>query len=109
MNVKNITDGITTIVDAAIILPQSRISAPCKDFSATETVIKFVLFIKIKEYKNSFQAFIKVYIAVATIPGATRGNTILTNVTSLFAPSTLAASSIPIGTVLKNPTSIQTA
>ena len=65
--------------------------------------------IKIKEYKNSFHALINVYIAVATIPGPTRGNTILTKVTSLFAPSTLAASSIPIGTVLKNPTSIHTA
>ena len=47
--------------------------------------------------------------AVATIPGMTRGSTILTKVCTLLAPSTLAASSIPRGTVLKKPTSIHTA
>ena len=61
--------------------------------------------IKIKEYKNSFHALINVYIAVATIPGATRGSTILTNVTSLFAPSTLAASYKSSGIFCNTPVS----
>ena len=53
-------DGRTTITDAAIISPQSKISEPLRDLRATATVIFPVLLIKIKAYKNSFQALINV-------------------------------------------------
>ena len=48
-------DGRTTITDAAIISPQSRISEPLSERRATATVIFPVLLIKIKAYRNSFQ------------------------------------------------------
>ena len=53
-------EGITTITDAAIISPQSRISEPFKERSATPTVILEVSLIKINEYKNSFHALMNV-------------------------------------------------
>lgn len=60
MSMKKTTDGTTTSADAAIITPQSKTSCPVKDFSATDTVILLVLFIIIREYKNSFHALMKV-------------------------------------------------
>ena len=49
ISIKNITEGITTTAEAAIITPQSRTSWPSRDFSATATVILLLLFIRIKE------------------------------------------------------------
>src|SRR5699024_11435615 len=83
-----ITGRITT-TEAAIITPQSNTSDPVKEYSATEIGIFSELFINSKANKNSFQVFIKVNIAVATIPGATIGKTICKKVLNFPAPSTL--------------------
>src|SRR5699024_7200845 len=105
---KMITGRITT-TEAAIITPQSNTSDPVKEYSATETGIFSELFINSKANKNSFQVFIKVNIAVATIPGATIGKTICKKVLNFPAPSTLDDSSISNGTDLKKPINIQIA
>jgi hypothetical protein len=56
---------------------------------------------------NSFQAWMKAKIEVATSPGATRGSRIFTKAPMRVLPSTIAASSRSRGMPMMNPRSVQ--
>ena len=58
---------------------------------------------------NSFQAWMKQKIEVATRPGATSGSRILKNARVRLSPSTIAASSRSRGIPRMNPRSVQIA
>ena len=89
---------------AAINSPHFTYSPPIKPYKPTGKVLRLSLLIITKAYRNSRQLRLKQKIADVAIPGSAKGSIIILKTKKLLAPSTLAASSISMGIVLKNET-----
>src|SRR5262245_30998925 len=92
----------------AMISPQKKTSPRMRSV-ATPSVIGFCDDddTKVSAYTNSCKVKVKVKITTVRTAGNDNGSVILTNAPNRLQPSTIAASSISIGTVLKKPMSSQ--
>jgi len=102
------TRGILVTMPPAVSHPQLTSYFPTNIFNPTGSVLIEGVVVKIRAYRYSFHEEIKIYTAVAAIPGNIRGITILRSACTLVQPSISAASSKSLGTVSRKPVSIQT-
>ena len=94
---------------AAVMISQGNEYSPGKSEMPTGAVRMKLSLIKTSESGNSFQEKMKTISPVEIKPGAESGKMMLQKMRRLLAPSTLAASSISCGTVLKKLVRIQMA
>ena len=108
-NRKNTITGTVMSVDPAMTPPQSVPRAPkLKACSHTGRVSFSGRSMITSANVNSFHAWMKAKIPVATRPGATSGSVMVKNARSRLDPSTIAASSSSRGTPATNPRSVHT-
>src|SRR6266700_1357403 len=100
---KNTTTGRVNRLEAAIVPPQSVPKTVWKVLSQIGRVYRVASRIITNAYRNSFHAVTKAKIEVATIPGASSGNTTRMKARSREAPSTIAASSTSRGSASTTP------
>jgi acetaldehyde dehydrogenase (acetylating) len=99
--------GMMAITISADISPHMMEVGAWKEESCTVTVLATSR-VRMRANINSFQENIKQKMAVTTIPGATRGKTILIMALTLEHPSTIAASSMSLGNSSKKPVNSHT-